>query len=245
MNLGLENKEALIFGSSGGIGKSIAKSLKDEGANVCLCSRTEEKLKATKSEIGADDYIVGDLSIAGEGKRIAEEFIKRRSKIDALVINTGGPPKADFEEVSDEVWREGIQNLWMSTVEILNVMLPIMKKQKFGRVILITSVSGKEPMKSLTISNGLRAGLHGLMKSISHEVAIDGITLNCILPGFTDTERLQQLNLSDDVVKQLVPAGRLGEPCEIADLTAFLCSTRAGYITGQNISVDGGYLKAH
>jgi 3-oxoacyl-[acyl-carrier protein] reductase len=125
------------------------------------------------------------------------------------------------------------------------LVLPEMKKQKFGRILMITSLAAKEPLPALTTSNGLRAGLAGLAKSIANEVAADGITLNLLLPGYTNTDRLKELNLSDERVKQIVPAGRLGEPRELADLACFLASPRAGYITGQSIAVDGGALKGH
>jgi len=124
-------------------------------------------------------------------------------------------------------------------------VLPVMKQSHFGRILLVTSVAAKEPMASLTISNGLRAGLSGLAKSLSQEVARDGITVNCLLPGYTDTERLRELGLAPDKVTSQVPAGRLGKPEELAALAAFLCSEQAGYITGQIIAVDGGYLHGH
>lgn len=138
-----------------------------------------------------------------------------------------------------------IIKVYGSQVLAMQEVLPKMKEQNFGRILMVTSVAAKEPMAGLTTSNGLRAGLAGLSKSICHEMAPFGITLNLILPGFTDTERLRNLNLSEETVKQLVPAGRLGKPEEIGDLCAFLSSELAGYINGQSIAVDGGYLKGH
>ena len=120
-----------------------------------------------------------------------------------------------------------------------------MKKNNYGRIILVTSLAAKEPLSGLTTSNGFRAGLAGLAKSIANEVAANGITLNLLLPGYTATDRLKELNLSDEKIRQLVPAGRLGEPGELADLACFLASPLAAYITGQSIAVDGGVLRSH
>jgi 3-oxoacyl-[acyl-carrier protein] reductase len=133
----------------------------------------------------------------------------------------------------------------MSVVESVQAALPAMRKQKYGRVLLVTSIAAKEPLPGLTTSNGLRAGLSGLVRSLVPEVAADGITLNLLLPGYTNTDRLKALNLSDDKVKAMVPAGRLGEPEELANLACYLASPLAGYITGQSIAVDGGVLKGH
>ena len=245
MELDLKNKKALVMGASSGIGKSIAKILAREGATVCISSRDEKKLEKTMQEINANSFIAGDLTMAGEGERIAREAIKKIGGIDIFVANTGGPRKADFLETTTEQWQTDFQSLWLSVVESLKVLLPEMKNQAHGRIIFITSVAAKEPLPGLTTSNGLRAGLAGLARSISNEYAKYGITINLVLPGYTNTERLQGLNLSEEFIKQSVPAGRMGEPDEIGELTAFLSSSKAGYITGQSISVDGGILKGH
>lgn len=243
MNLNLEYKKALVMGSSTGIGKAVAQSLIAEGVKVCLCSRTEEKLKKVCEEIKAETYVVADLSKLGEGRRATEEAMKKLGGIDILVTNTGGPLKGSFSEISDEQWQVDFQSLWMSVVESWKVVLPSMKENNFGRLLLITSIAAKEPLTGLTTSNGLRAGLSGLVRSVATEYAHAGITFNSILPGYTNTDRLKALNLSDEKVKAMVPAGRLGEPEEIGDLCAFLSSERAGYITSQSLAVDGGVLK--
>lgn len=243
MDLKIKGKKALVFGSSAGIGKAIAEALLKEGAEVCLNSRNETKLAQIKKEMGAHDYICSDLSRPNAGKDLVEEYLKRHGSLDILVTNTGGPAKGNFLEVSTEQWMNDFQNLWMSTVDAMKSALVPMKKQKWGRIILITSVAAKEPLASLTTSNGLRAGLSGLCKSASREFAADGITINVILPGYTNTDRLKELKLSDEFVKSVVPAGRLGKPEELGDLAAFLASDSASYITGQSISIDGGFLK--
>ena len=245
MNLQLQGKKALVLGSSGGIGRAIAESLIAEGVQVLLNSRSESKLQSVASEIRAMGFVVGDLTQAGEAARIVKEAQKKLNGLDILVTNTGGPKKGTFLEVSDQQWHEDFQSLWMSTVEALKAALPEMKKQNYGRVIFVTSIAAQEPLPGLTTSNGLRAGLSGLCKSVSLEVAPFGVTINALLPGYTNTDRLKELKLSDERVKQMVPAGRLGGPEELADLACFLSSPRAAYVTGQSIAVDGGALKSY
>lgn len=245
MDLQLKDKKALIFGSTGGIGRSIAESLLREGAEVYINGRTEEKCQKICEEIGAHGFYAGDLSQEKVAKTVTEKFIQDQGRLDILVTNTGGPKKGDFLDVSLEQWNTDFQSLWLSVVESLHVALPKMAENNFGRVLLVTSLAAKEPLAGLTTSNGLRAGLAGLVRSISNEFASKGITLNLILPGYTNTERLQALNLSESKIKEMVPAGRLGEPEELADLAAFLASPKAGYITAQSIAIDGGVLRSH
>jgi 3-oxoacyl-[acyl-carrier protein] reductase len=245
MDLKLKGKRALVMGASTGLGKAIAETLVKEGAEVAICSRSLEKLKATAQSIGCQHYFTCDLSKPGEAKKVVEKALLEMKGLDILVTNTGGPEKGNFLEVSEAQWQEDFQSLWMSVVESLKVALPSMKENNFGRILLVTSLAAKEPLSGLTTSNGLRAGLPGLCKSIANEYSAFGITLNLLLPGYTNTDRLKNLKLSEDKIKQLVPAGRLGEPQELADLAAFLASPRAGYITGQSIVIDGGALKGH
>ena len=245
MDLQLKNKKALVLGASTGIGRAIAEVLVQEGATVAICSRNLEKVKKTAREIGAEHFFTCDLSKAGEAKNAVEKAIAQLGGVDILVTNTGGPNKGNFAEVSDLQWQEDFQSLWMSVVESLKVALPRMQENHYGRVLLVTSLAAKEPLGGLTTSNGLRAGLAGLSKSIANEYAPFGITLNLLLPGYTNTDRLKELKLTDERIKQMVPAGRLGDPRELADLAAFLASPRAGYITGQSILVDGGVTRGY
>jgi 3-oxoacyl-[acyl-carrier protein] reductase len=245
VDLKLRGKKVLVMGSSTGLGKAIAKSFVREGAEVALCARNVEKLERTAHELGCNYFFPCDLSKPGQAREVVEKTIKHLGGIDILVTNTGGPKKGAFADITEDQWLEDFQNLWLSVTESLKVALPEMKKQNFGRVLLVTSLAAREPMAGLTTSNGLRAGLPGLVKSIANEYAAFGITLNCLLPGYTDTERLKELNLSEERVKQLVPAGRLGDPHELADLAVFLASPLSGYTTGQSIAVDGGALRSH
>lgn len=245
MDLQLKGKRALVMGSSTGLGRAVAESLIAEGAEVVLCARSTETLSKTAKEIGAKASFVCDLSQAGAAREVTRKAIEALGGLDILVTNTGGPKKNNFAQVSTEQWHEDFQSLWMSFIEAVNEVLPEMQKQKFGRILMITSLAAKEPLAGLTTSNGFRAGLSGLAKSISNEVAKDGVTLNLLLPGYTATDRLKELKLSDDWMKQNIPAGRLGDPKELADLACFLASPRAAYITGQSIAIDGGALRSH
>ncbi|MBS1971778.1 MAG: SDR family oxidoreductase [Bdellovibrionales bacterium] len=245
MDLQLKGKKALVMGASTGIGRSIAEVLVQEGAEVTICSRSLDKLEKTAKEIGAKHVLTCDLTKEGEAKAVVEKAIQIMGGVDILVTNTGGPNKGNFADISDGQWYEDFQSLWMSVVESLKVALPKMKANNYGRVLLVTSLAAKEPLNGLTTSNGLRAGLAGLSKSIANEYAPFGITVNLLLPGYTATDRLKELKLTDERIKQMVPAGRLGDPHELADLAAFLASPRAGYITGQSILIDGGVTRGY
>ncbi len=243
MNLQLENKKALVFGSSTGIGYAIAESLVEEKAIVCVNSRSEDRLQLTKSKLKIQYGVVADLTKANDSKTAVINAMKQMNGLDILVMNTGGPNKGLFADITNEQWILDFQNLWLSFTDAVKESLPTMKKQNYGRIVLVTSLAAKEPISALTTSNGLRAGLTGLCKSLANEVAPYGITVNILLPGYTNTDRLKDLKLGEERIKQMVPAGRLGDPRELADLAAFLSSPKAGYITGQSIAVDGGVIK--
>lgn len=245
MDLKLNDKKALVFGSSTGLGRAVAQSLLNEKAKVFLNSRRADRLELSVKELRAHGGVLADLTQANEAQRATLEAIKKMNGLDILVMNTGGPNKGSFADITNEQWHLDFQNLWMSFIEAVKEVLPVMKSQKYGRILLITSLAAKEPLANLTTSNGLRAGLAGLCKSLANEVAADGITVNVLLPGYTATDRLKELNLSEEKIKQMVPAGRLGDPQELANLASFLASPLAGYITGQSIAVDGGVLRGH
>lgn len=243
MNLGLQGKKVLVQGASSGLGHAIASTLQAEGAEVAICARPGKRLEEAARTLGCKAAIAADLSRPGESARVVGEAIRRLGGLDVLVVNTGGPPKAEFLQASDEQWREGVESLWMGAVGAIRAALPIMMGQKWGRILLVTSAAAREPMAGLTISNGLRAGLLGLTKSISNEVAHSGVTINALLPGYTDTERLRELGIPAEKISASIPARRLGKPEEFAATAAFLASEPAAYITGQALAVDGGYLR--
>lgn len=243
MELGLRGKRALVLGSSDGLGYAIAEELVKEGVEVCLCARSQDRLETAARFVGARAYVVADLLKPGAGKVAVEQAAtKLGGSIEILVTNTGGPPKGSFVSLTNEQWQEGFQSLWLSAVDSIRAALPAMQEKRWGRILLVTSAAAREPMPGLAVSNGLRAGLLGLTKTISNEIAGDGVTINALLPGYTRTERMKQLGVDEAKISAQIPAARLGEPQEFAAVAAFLASERASYVTGQMIAVDGGYL---
>jgi 3-oxoacyl-[acyl-carrier protein] reductase len=251
MDLGLKNKVAFVAASSQGLGRSVALELAQEGANIIICGRNKTNLEKTKLEIG--NYtnkevlaIAGDLSIAAEREQIIKSALQVYSTIDILVTNTGGPPTGKIEELKQEDWDRAYNNLVISVVGLINGFLPGMKQQEWGRIISITSMAVKQPINNLILSNSVRASVVGLMKTLANELAIYNITVNNVMPGYTETERLKELvenNPSFASAKSEIPLGRFGTPEEFAAAVTFLASERAGYITGVSLAVDGGWTK--
>jgi len=242
MDLGLRERRALVMGASSGLGRAIAETLVAEGARVTICARGEDRLRRTAEEIGALPMAC-DLSAPGAAAELVRSAETELGGLDILVTNTGGPPTGSFAEIDAAAWEAGFRGLWLSASEAIRAALPGMRARGWGRVLLVTSVSAREPIGRLTVSNALRAGLLGLANSLSREVAAEGVTVNALLPGYTRTERLAELGLAEEAMTADVPAGRLAEPEELGALAAFLASARAGYITGQAIACDGGYVR--
>lgn len=242
MDLGLAGRRALVFGSSAGLGRAIAEALIAEGAKVALCARPGERLQRAADELGAASALPVDLSQPGAGAEVVERARTALGGLDILVTNCGGPKKAAFLELDAGDWQTAFQSLWMSAVEGMGAALPGMQAQRWGRVLLVTSSTARETFEGLTLSNAFRPGLHGLANSLSKEVAGFGITVNAIMPGSMDTERMRELGIDTAKMAASIPAGRLGRPEEIGELAAFLASERAGYITGQALACDGGRM---
>jgi 3-oxoacyl-[acyl-carrier protein] reductase len=243
MDFGLTDKRALVTGASQGLGRAVAAALREEGAAVAICSRDAARLATVAKDIGAV-AVAGDLSAPEGPNDILREANARLGGIDILVVNTGGPPAGAFETISDAAWRQAFDGLWMSAVQLIRGCLPGMRQRRFGRIMIVTSVSADEPLPNLMISNALRPGLHGLVNALSREVAADGITVNALMPGYTMTERIRSLGLDEKAVAAQIPAGRFGRPEEFGALAAFLASEQAGYICGQAIACDGGFLRS-
>ncbi|MFL5351499.1 SDR family oxidoreductase [Archangium sp.] len=239
----MRGRRALVLGASSGLGYAIASQLVKEGAKVAICSRDETRIRDAAQRMGATLAVTADLTKPGTTKELVEKIVETMGGVDILVLNTGGPPKGSIERLTAEQWQEGFQSLWMSVVEGLQAALPGMKERHWGRILLVTSVAAREAMPLLTISNGLRAGLMGLVKTVSNEVAEHGITINGVLPGYHGTERLKELGVPEDKNTSAIPARRLGKPEELGALAAFLASEQAGYITGQSIVADGGWMR--
>lgn len=242
MDLGLTRKRALVFGSSAGLGRAIAAALVDEGARVAISSRGGDKLDDTRREIGAKVALPVDLEQPGAGTDVVVRAQQALGGLDILVTNCGGPKKGSFVELDGPTWEIAFRSLMMSAVDGIRAALPNMIANGWGRVLMVTSSTGKEPFPGLTLSNAFRPGLLGLANSLSKEVAEDGVTVNAIMPGTIETDRLQELGIANADFVARIPAHRLGRPQEIGALAAFLASEQAGYITGQAIACDGGRM---
>jgi 3-oxoacyl-[acyl-carrier protein] reductase len=261
MDLGLRGKVALVAAASRGLGRAIATELASEGAKVVICARGADVLEAARRDIaaatGAEVHaVVADLSDQEQIALVAREALATFGQVDVLVTNAGGPPAGTFETHGWDVWERAVHLTLRSTVELTRAVLPGMRARKWGRVINVTSIAVKQPVDNLMLSNSVRSAVTGFARTLANEVAIDGITVNNILPGYTRTERVEELADSTaakeglsrrDIVARFekeIPMRRLGEPSEFAALAAFLASERASYITGQSIAVDGGWIKA-
>ena len=260
MDLGIRGRVAVVCGSSQGLGRAVAETLAEEGARVVLNSRSPEKLQATRKAIvdatGAEvTAIPANLSDPEAVVELIEGAEKAFGQVDILVTNTGGPPSGPFESHSAEVWREAIERNFESVVNLVRQALPGMKERRWGRILNVTSISVKQPVAGLILSNAIRAGVTGFARTVANEAAPFGVTVNNILPGYTRTERLVDLAEAisareGGTVEEAyegweaeIPMGRVGETHEFAALAAFLCSERASYITGQSVAVDGGWIK--
>ncbi len=253
MDLGIQNKVALVLASSKGLGKAVAIELAKEGAKVIICGTDADALEATKAEIesiapGKVASFVCDITEEAERKNLVEQSVKAFGTIEILVTNTGGPASGAFEQFSIEDWKQLYNLMFLSAVDIIQQVLPGMKEKGFGRILTITSVTVKQPVDNLISSNAVRTSLLGLVKSLSNEVAPYGVTVNNLMPGFTHTNRLEHLiqkNPKVNEVKDSIPMKRFGKPEEFAATAAFLVSERASYITGQSLAVDGGWIKGN
>ena len=261
MELGIRGKTALITASSKGIGKAIAEGFAAEGCNVAICSRTKTNLIETAREIklkyGLEPFWgICDISQQKDIDNFLSAVQKQFGTIDILVNNCGGPIPGFFKELSEEDWENAYKQVLLSVIRFTNFVLPKMIEQEWGRVINITSVSVKQPVHNLMLSNSFRSGVTGFAKSLSNEVGNRNITVNNIAPGYTLTNRIYELAVNrgkisgksheeilTDMVRD-VPMNRLGSPDEIAAMVVFLASQRASYITGPTIPIDGGLTKS-
>ncbi|MCM8570113.1 SDR family oxidoreductase [Gramella jeungdoensis] len=251
MDFGLKNKIAFVGASSQGLGKSVAMELALEGAKVIINGRDKETLDATKNEIALASNkevmaVAGDLSNTEDRKRIIAEIMDKFGHIDILVTNTGGPPSGKFEDFEQEDWDSAYQLLLGSAVSIMRSFIPGMKEQNWGRIISITSQAVKQPVENLILSNSVRASVAGLMKTLAGELGEYNITVNNVMPGYTNTRRLKNLMAKNPDIeneKKDIPLRRFGEPEEFAAAVTFLASERASYITGVSLAVDGGWIK--
>ena len=261
MDLGLRGKVALVAAASKGLGRAVAEELGAEGATLVLCARGAEALEATaaviRSRSSADvRTVVADVSTMEGVDRVAREALGRHGRVDVLVNNAGGPPSGPFEQHDWDAWERAVQLTLRSAVELTRHVLPGMRERRWGRVINITSIAVKQPVDGLMLSNAVRAAVTGWARTLANEVARDGITVNNVLPGYTRTDRVTQLNAAtaaregmdvaeiEQRIEAQIPMRRLGEPREFGAMVAFLASERASYVTAQSIAVDGGWIRA-
>jgi 3-oxoacyl-[acyl-carrier protein] reductase len=244
MDLGLSDTRALVTAASKGLGRACAAALAAEGARVFVVSRNETTLAETAAEIGAVGYRALDLARPEAGAQAVEAAVAALGGLDILVCNAGGPPPGTFESTPLEAWDLGYHLTLMSAVRLAKAALPYLKRSGRGRIVNITSISVRQPIGNLVLSNAFRSAVTAMAKTLSAEVAKDGVTVNNLAPGTILTDRVRQL-YGDDLERAAadVPAGRMGDPAELGATCAFLCSRQAAFITGQTIGIDGGQLK--
>lgn len=260
MDLGLKNRVAIVAASSQGLGKAVAFGLAQEGARLALCARTESTLQETADEIHSKTGVevlarAIDVTEHQQVSRFVAETNERFGQVDICVANAGGPPSKSFSETTDEDWKRASDLNLMSTVYLAKGTLPLMQARKWGRFIAITSLTVKQPVDGLILSNAVRSGVSGLIKSLANEYGPYNVLVNNVCPGYTATARLLELEgklaARDGVTPkeiearwaQQTPLGRIGQPEEFANLVVFLASERASYISGVAIAVDGGTVK--
>ena len=261
MNLGLDGKVAVITGASRGLGLAAARSLAREGAVVALGARSADDLAAARATLEADvpgarvATAVLDVTDPASTDAFADAVRAEVGDPDLLVSNAGGPPSGNYDQISVEQYAPALDLCFLFAVRLFDAFLPAMREKGFGRVVHIASISARQPLEGLVLSNASRAAILGFAKTVAGQVAKDGVTVNVVLPGFTATDRTIELaeaiasreDVSTEAVESRwisqIPAGRLGRPEELADTIAFLCSENASYVTGTALAVDGGFLK--
>ena len=260
METGLKNRVAIVAASSQGLGKATAEAFAAEGCRVAMCSRNAEALQAAAQRIhtqhGVDVYAQAlDVTDAAAVHRFVESVAAKFGRIDICVTNAGGPPAKGFLATSLEDWKRAVDLNFLSVVYFIREVIPYMQKQHWGRIVTITSLTTKQPVADLVLSNAVRAAVVGLVKSLANEFGKDGILVNNVGPGYTATDRLKELAKARSAAlgkteKEIfeswaadAPLKRVGEPRELAETVVWLASERASYITGQTLLVDGGAYK--
>ncbi|HOP34776.1 MAG TPA: SDR family oxidoreductase [Syntrophales bacterium] len=260
MDLGLKGKVVLVSGGSMGLGKAVALEMGREGARVAIGSLDDAYLAAAAEEVrektGAEVIAVpADVSDPGQAKGFVRKALEHFGTVDILVNNAGGPPSVGFLDIDDKLWEYGFRLNLLSTIVMTREAVPVMKEKKWGRIINMTSISVKQPIDGLMLSNTIRSGVIGFAKTLSNELAPFNVTVNSVCPGYTLTDRVRNLaktiaereNTTPEAVigkwEGTIPMKRLGTPEDFAALVTFLASEQAGYITGAAIQIDGGWYK--
>lgn len=249
MDLGIEGRVALVMGASKGIGQGIAGALAREGARLAISSRSMDSLDRAEAEIGTEAVkLEADTNDLERVKELPGEVAGRLGPVEILVTNTGGPPPGGALDHEGEEWDAAYRSLVHAPRLLVERVLPGMRERGWGRIVNVASTSVREPIPGLALSNAHRMALVGLFKTLANEVAGDGVTVNTVATGLIATDRLAALHGSMEEAernaRENVPVGRLGTPDEYGDLVAFICSDRAGYLTGTVIPLDGGRLRS-
>jgi 3-oxoacyl-[acyl-carrier protein] reductase len=243
MEMGLDGTRALVTAASKGLGRACAAALAAEGSRVFIVSRDESRLAQVEREVGAAGHLAADLSKPGEPERAVQAAVETLGGLDILVSNAGGPPPGTFESTPVDAWETGYQLTLMSAVRLAKAALPHLKESGRGRIVNITSMSVRQPNANILLSNAFRSAVTAMAKTLSDEVAPFGVTVNNLAPGTVLTDRVYELYDDLEPLEKAIPMRRLGTPEEFGATCAFLCSTHAGYITGQTLGVDGGALR--
>ena len=242
MDLGLRGRTAIVCGASSGLGLAAAEALAEEGANVTMFARRREQLELDADRIGAL-AVRGDVTNVADVERLVAKTLEAFGGIDILVWNSGGPPAGTAGEVTDDALETAFELLLAPAVRLVRLCRPHLEQSDAGRIVAITSVTAKEPTAHLALSNAIRPGLIGWLKTLSREVGPSGVTVNCVAPGRIDTPRMTEIYgesgpPADEMTQ--IPIGRLGTPREFGDVVCFLASARAAYVSGTTVIVDGG-----
>ena len=256
MDLGLKGKVALVTAASKGMGRACAMAFGAEGARVAMCARTESDLRAAADEVkaktGAEVFALpADVTRAGDVTTLVARVADALGPVDILVANCGGPPRGFFEEMSDEQWQGAFEVSLLSTVRLIRAVLPGMKAKKSGSILSIQSVSVKQPLNDLLLSNAIRPGVAGLMKTLANQLGRDGIRVNTVCPGRIMTDRFMGGLKASGLTREQylerasmeIPLARVGTPEEFAGVVVFLASERASYVSGVALQVDGGLVR--
>lgn len=255
MDMGLRGRRALVLGGSQGLGLACAQALAEEGAVVVINGRDVERARASAESIGAK-IAVGDVSTPALRREIMAEATDLLGGIDILVTNAGGPPPGPFTDHDHDAWLQALETNMLSAIDFTRMVLPGMVASGFGRIVNITSFTVREPYPNMGLATGVRAGLTGTMAALAREVADKGVTVNNLLPGLMDTGALRRVyaaqarsqGITEDEAKAgmaaSIPMRRLGQAEDFGPACAFLCSRHASYITGQNLTIDGGLVRA-
>ncbi len=257
MDLGISDRAALVLGGTQGLGLGCARALAEAGVRVAVNGRDATKALAAAQEIGAGAVAVpGDISKPEARSEIIAAARAALGPISILVTNAGGPPPGPVEDHDEDVWIRALATNMLPAIEFARQLLPDMRGEGYGRIVNVTSFTVREPYANMGVATGVRAGLTGAMRSLSHEVAADGITVNNLLPGLMDTGALERVYTAQaeakgitaqdakDAMAEGVPMRRLGRAEDFGPACAFLCSVHAAYITGQNLTIDGGLSRS-